>query len=190
VTEQRYQAVLAVISEGLAVMQVASQRGVSRRTLHRWLARYEERGLEGLPDRSHRPERCPHQMPAEIEVRVLEMRRAHRYWGARRLALELARKKIMPAPSESAVYRCLVRAGVIDPVKRHRRKEMWKRWERGGPMELWQMDLVGGFLLADGTRRWLGHRRPRQHERRHRCRGAGCAKGPGISGTSTVGRLF
>jgi hypothetical protein len=28
---------------------------------------------------------------------------------------------------------------------------MWKRWERGGPMELWQMDIVGGFLLADGT---------------------------------------
>ena len=38
------------------------------------------------------------------------------------------------------MYRCLVRAGVIDPIKRHRRKEMWKRWERGGPMELWQMD--------------------------------------------------
>jgi transposase InsO family protein len=90
-------------------------------------------------------------MPAEIEVRVLELRRAHRYWGARRLALELVRKKVTPAPSESAVYRCLVRAGVIDPVKRHRRKEIWKRWERGGPMELWQMDLVGGFLLADGT---------------------------------------
>jgi transposase InsO family protein len=132
-------------------MEVASQRGVSRRTVHRWLARYEAQGLEGLPDRSHRPARCPHQMPAEIEVRVLELRRAHRYWGARRLALELVRKQVTPAPSESAVYRCLVRAGVIDPVKRHRRKEIWKRWERGGPMELWQMDLVGGFLLADGT---------------------------------------
>jgi transposase InsO family protein len=151
VTEQRYQAVLGVLSEGRAVMEVASQRGVSRRTVHRWLARYEAQGLDGLPDRSHRPARCPHQMPAEIEVRVLELRRAHRYWGARRLALELVRKKVTPAPSESAVYRCLVRAGVIDPVKRHRRKEIWKRWERGGPMELWQMDLVGGFLLADGT---------------------------------------
>jgi transposase len=103
VTEQRYQAVLAVISEGRAVMEVASQRSVSRRTVHRWLARYEAQGLEGLPDRSHRPERCPHQMAAEIEVRVLELRRAHRYWGARRLALELGRKKVTPAPSE---WRC------------------------------------------------------------------------------------
>jgi transposase len=92
VTEQRYDAVLGVISEGRTVMEVASQWGVSRRTLHRWLARYEADGLEGLPDRSHRPERCPHQMPAEVEVLILELRRAHRYWGARRLALELARK--------------------------------------------------------------------------------------------------
>src|SRR4030088_3600869 len=81
VTEQRYQAVLGVLSEGRAVRGVASQRGVSRRTVHRWLARYEAQGLEGLPDRSHRPARCPHQMPAAIEVRVLELRRAHRYWG-------------------------------------------------------------------------------------------------------------
>jgi transposase len=83
VTEQRYQAVLDVIGEGRTVMEVASQWGVSRRTVERWLARYEAQGLEGLPDRSHRPERCPHQMPAEMEVMVLELRRAHRYWGAR-----------------------------------------------------------------------------------------------------------
>jgi transposase InsO family protein len=151
VTEQRYQAVLDVIGQGRAVMEVASQWGVSRRTVERWLARYEAQGLEGLPDRSHRPERCPHQMPAQMEVMVLELRRAHRYWGARRLVIELGRKGIVPTPSESAVYRCLVRAGVIDPVKRHRRREMWKRWERGGPMELWQLDVVGGFLLANGT---------------------------------------
>src|SRR5256885_5166591 len=101
VTEQRYRAVLAVLAEGRAVMEVASQWSVSRRTVHRWLARYEAAGLEGLPDRSHRPERCPHQMPAEMEVMVLELRRAHRTWGARRLALELMRKELAPPPSES-----------------------------------------------------------------------------------------
>jgi hypothetical protein len=40
---------------------------------------------------------------------------------------------------------------VIEPVRRRRRLESWKRWERASPMELWQMDVVGGFLLADGT---------------------------------------
>ena len=32
--EQRYQAVLAVISDGLSISQVASKVGVSRQTLH------------------------------------------------------------------------------------------------------------------------------------------------------------
>jgi transposase len=44
VAEQRYQAVLAVISDGLSVSQVAQKVGVSRQTLHSWLARYEAAG--------------------------------------------------------------------------------------------------------------------------------------------------
>jgi transposase InsO family protein len=151
VTEQRYKAVLAVIANGRTVGEVAGEWGVCRQTMHRWLARYENDGLEGLGNRSCRPVHCPHQTPPEVEAVVLEMRRAHPYWGARRIAFELARKGVEPAPSESAVYRCLIRAAVIDPISRRRRRETWKRWERGSAMELWQLDLVHGFLLADGT---------------------------------------
>ena len=150
-TEQRYKAVQAVLAEGRAVGQVASEWGVCRQTMHRWLARYESDGLDGLGDRSSRPAHCPHQMPPEVEAMVLEMRRAHPYWGARRIAFELVRKGVQPATSESAVYRCLVRAAVIDPMTRRRRRESWKRWERGAPMELWQLDVVHGFALADGS---------------------------------------
>jgi transposase len=68
VAEQRYLAVLAVIADGLSVRQVAEKSGVSRQTLHSWLARYEAEGLDGLADRSHRPRGCPHQMPAAAEA--------------------------------------------------------------------------------------------------------------------------
>src|SRR4030088_626328 len=115
VTEQRYKAVLAVIGDGRTVSEVATDWGVSRRTMHRWLVRYEGDGLEGLSNRSHRPAQSPHQMPPAVEAMVLEMRRSHPYWGARRIAFELIRKRIERAHSESAVYRCLVRAAVIDP---------------------------------------------------------------------------
>jgi transposase InsO family protein len=151
VTEQRYKAVQGVLAEGRTVSEVAGDWNVSRRTMHRWLSRYEAGGYEGLGDHTHRPAHCPHQMPAGVEVMVLEMRRSHPYWGARRIAYELARKHVDASPSESAVYRCLVRAAVIDPVTRRRRRETWKRWERGAPMELWQLDVVHGFALADGT---------------------------------------
>ncbi|OBF82512.1 transposase [Mycobacterium sp. 852002-51163_SCH5372311] len=151
VAEQRYQAVMAVIADGLAVLQAAEKAGVSRQTLHTWLARYEAEGLDGLADRSHRPVSCPHQMPAEVEAALVELRRSRPYWGPRRLVFELAKRGITPVPSESAAYRALIRAGMIDPALRDRRSRKWKRWERGLPMELWQMDTVGGFALADGT---------------------------------------
>jgi transposase len=152
VAEQRYQAVLAVISDGLSIAQVASRVGVSRQTLHSWLARYEAEGLDGLVDRSHRPVSCPHQMPAEVEAVLLELRRSRPYWGPRRLVFELGKRGVRALPSGSAVYRALVRAQMIDPHLRDRRSRKWKRWERGAPMELWQMDVVGGFPLADGPR--------------------------------------
>jgi transposase InsO family protein len=151
VAEQRYQAVLAVIGDGLSIRQVAEKWGVSRQTLHSWLARYEAQGLDGLADRSHRPASCPHQMPAEVEALIVELRRSRPYWGPRRLVFELDKRGVRPVPSESAAYRALLRAGMIDPSLRDRRSRKWKRWERGAPLELWQMDIVGGFSLADGT---------------------------------------
>ena len=151
-TEQRYRAVLAVIGEGVTVTEVAARFGVSRKTMHAWLRRYEDGGLEALGDRSHRPLRVPHQMPAFVEVELASMRRAHPSWGPRRLVYEIGKKGIVPVPSESGVYRALVRLGLIDPAARRPRGRKWKRWERGEAMELWQMDVVGGFLLADGRR--------------------------------------
>ena len=148
--EQRYEAVRAVIADGETVTDVAARFGVARKTVHVWLAKYEADGLGGLVDGSHRPRSCPHQMPAAVEVALVELRLAHPSWGPRRLSFELARREM--AVSESAAYRALVRLNLIDPAARRPRDRRWKRWERGAPMELWQMDVVGGFVLADGTR--------------------------------------
>ena len=57
--EQRYDAVLGVLRDGFTVTEVAQKFNVSRQTVHVWLARYEEGGLEALAERSHRPEHSP-----------------------------------------------------------------------------------------------------------------------------------
>jgi hypothetical protein len=81
VTEQRSSAVLEVLEAGLPVTEVADRYGVSRQSVHTWIARYRAGGLEGLADRSHRPNRCPHQLAAAVEARVCELRRRHPGWG-------------------------------------------------------------------------------------------------------------
>jgi transposase InsO family protein len=150
VTEQRYQAVLDVRA-GSTVTDVAARCGVSRQAVHRWLAWYEQDGLAGLADRSSRPRSSPTQTPAEVEALICEMRRRHPRWGARRVLFELGRMRCPgPLPSRITVHRILVRHGLIDERPRRRRREDYQRWERDRPMELWQMDIVGGVLLADG----------------------------------------
>jgi transposase InsO family protein len=149
VTEQRYNAVLEVLEAGLPVTEVADRYGVSRQSVHTWIARYRAGGLEGLADRSHRPNRCPHQLAAAVEARVCELRRQHPGWGPQRLRHELERRGVMALPSRSAIWRLLVRNRLISPGGR-RRKRAYRRWERARPMELWQLDLIE-LPLADGT---------------------------------------
>ena len=150
VIEQRYQAVREVLDSGATITDVAKRYGVERRTLHRWLTRYANDGLGGLASRSHKPERSPLQMKPEIEARMLALRWINPGWGPRTLFNKLA-KEFDPPPSRAAIYRALVRNGVIETQKRKRKASDYKRWERTRSMELWQMDVVGRIYLNDGT---------------------------------------
>jgi len=148
--EQRYQAVLEVLN-GVPVNEVARRYGVARQTVHDWLRRYGSQGLAGLVDRSSKPLSCPHQTPAEIEARIVELRRAHPGWGPRTIGYQLGREGVSPLPSRSAIYRTLIRHRLLDPKQRRKRRSDYKRWERGKAMELWQMDVMGGVRLTDGS---------------------------------------
>jgi len=119
--EQRYEAVREVL-DGATVTDVATRYGVDRRTLHRRLLRYASEGLGALLDHSSKPDRCPHQMAPEIEVRIVELRRGHPGWGPRTILNKLRRDLDAP-PSRSAIYRCLVRHRLIQPKARRRRRD-------------------------------------------------------------------
>lgn len=151
VMEQRYQAVLAVIQDGWKVTEVAARLGVSRQSVHAWIARYEQGGLAALTDHSHRPASCPHQITPRIEALICELRREHPGWGPRRIEHQLARAGIDPVPARSSIYRCLKRHGLIELRRRRKRRDEFRRWERERPMQLWQMDVMGGVELADGS---------------------------------------
>ena len=45
----------------------------------------------------------------------------------------------------------LIRHRLLDPKARRNRRSDYKRWDRGRAMELWQMDVMGGVGLTDGT---------------------------------------
>ena len=148
--EQKLDAVRAVLG-GAKIGEVAAAVGVSRQTLHGWVTRYLLDGVAGLADRSHRPQSCPHQTSETVRVRVAELRRQHPRWGAKRIRMELLKTPLLgeTVPAVATINRILIRLGLVTPRKRKRPKDSYVRWERPGPMQLWQLDIVGGVWLVD-----------------------------------------
>src|SRR2546428_7531091 len=73
----------------------------------------------------------PHEARGMWGEGVWGARRAKHWGGAGGGRREWTRRGGADPPlSESGVYRCLVRAGVIEPQQRRWRRETWKRWER------------------------------------------------------------
>lgn len=151
VMEQRYQAVMAVLQDGWKVTEVAERLGLSRQAVHRWIARYEAGGLAALESRSHRPSSCAHQISPELEASICELRRQHPGWGPRRILHQLGRQGVDPLPGRSSIYRCLKRHNLIELRRRKKRRDEFRRFERDRPMQLWQMDVMAGVMLDDGT---------------------------------------
>jgi transposase InsO family protein len=150
VVEQRYRAVMAVM-DGARVSEVAAEVGVSRQSVHSWLARYRSGGLAGLADRSQRPRSSPSQASPELEARVCELRRDHPRWGAQRILHELMRGPASAEglPSRATVHRILVRHGLVVARARRRKRSDYVRWQRPAAMQLWQIDIVYGPWLVD-----------------------------------------
>ena len=130
--EQRYDAVLGVIRDGFTVTEVAQKFGVSRQSVHSWMQRYKEGGVEALAEQSSRPATSP----AQINARILKLRRHHPSWGPVRVRYQLQREGICPVPPESSDYRALRRSGLIEEKSRRKKTPDYKRWERGRSMEL------------------------------------------------------
>jgi transposase InsO family protein len=90
-----------------------------------------------------------------VEAAIAEMRRMHPRWGSRRIRLQLLRgplpwaDPLVVVPSERTIDRVLARQGLVRARRRPRPRQSYVRFERPGPMQLWQIDIVGGIRLVD-----------------------------------------
>lgn len=150
--ELRFDVLFEPLRTGETVADVCRRYGISRDTYYRYRRRYLAEGLEGLEDQSRRPKTSPAQIPVEVEIRIVEMRRDHPRWGARRIRAELDRVGV-EAPAVSTVHQVLVRNGLVAPQP-PRRPRADKRFEREIANDLWQIDATR-VVLADNTEGWV-----------------------------------
>jgi transposase InsO family protein len=140
--------------------------GVSRATGYKWVRRFRQDGAAGLTDRSSRPRSSPARTPADLEARVLALRRSRRLGPARIAGI------LQLAPS--TVARVLARHGEPRLAWLDRPTgQVIRRYERSRPGELVHVDVKKlGRLRDGGGWRMLGHDHP-QSRANHAARSAG-----------------
>jgi len=136
--------------------ELCADFGISRKTGHKYLRRYQTDGRKGLHDRSRRPKKSPLMTGPVVEKLVLLERRKHPTWGPKKIHdLLLKVHGLENRPHINTIHNILNRHGLTRKRKRrpgvHRvRPEHLTQATR--PNEVWSFDFKGWFLLGDGTR--------------------------------------
>lgn len=138
--------------------------GISRKTFHKWLARFERDFLRGLEDESRAPKRRRGRTyaPRQYE-RIVSLRREHLRYGKMKL-LELYRRSWPNDHTLSAwKVQCIIRASGLyySPARQARiNRKRSRSYARKRITEL-ERKPVSGFLLCLDTvvRHWCGCKR-------------------------------
>lgn len=126
---------------------------ISRRVGYKWRRRFDEAGPSGLEDRSRRPLSSPSQTPDAVRSAILDARRLHPTWGAKKLLKILSDAHPDTIwPSRRTTNELLARQGL-----QRRRVRPRKPGHPGkpttvasAPNQLWCVDFKGEFKTLDG----------------------------------------
>ena len=146
--------ITAVVLEGRSKI-VGSDYDVSRTWVQQLCQRYDAEGATAFEPRSRRPHHNPQAIDAELEERIVRLRKSLDKQGfdagAATIASHLARDpQITKVPAVSTIWRILKRRGFVAPQPQKRPRSSWKRFCAELPNQLWQAD-VSHWRLADHT---------------------------------------
>jgi transposase InsO family protein len=135
--------------------ELALKYAVSRKSVCKWIDRYEAGGWDGLADQSRAPHYHPNAVAPDIEQLVLELKARWPLWGAPKLRRKLLDMQgVDTCPAESTISEILRRHGLSRIAKR-RRRAVPSETPFGHCLEanrVWCADFKGWFLTQDGNR--------------------------------------
>jgi transposase len=154
--------ITAVVLEGRSKSEVARDYDVSRFWVHQLVTRYRAEGEAAFEPRSRRPHTSPGAVSADLEDRIVRLRKELSRQGldagadtirthlARSAARRTPRSKTSTSqtqpPAVSTIWRILTRRGFVTPQPQKRPRSSWRRFAAEQHNERWQADttpLVG-----------------------------------------------
>jgi transposase InsO family protein len=153
--DERIRFVLACEDGIFSVSELCARFDISRKTGYKWLERYAATGVNGLANQSRAPKTTPHKLRDCVAEAIIQARRDHPDWGARKLLVWLASHRPELAdqlPAASTANAVLAGAGLLTPQRGRRR---YKHPGGAGlsttaPNDVWTADFKGQFWLGNG----------------------------------------
>lgn len=141
--------------EEWTVTELAERYGVSRKTAHKWIARYEADPAHGLVEQSRAPECHGRAWGDEWRDQVLRLRRKFPHRGPKKLLTLLQQREPLTALPAASTLGTWLRAAGVSAVRRRTRHLIPLTRPLAaarGPNDVWTADFKGWFRTGDGVR--------------------------------------
>lgn len=143
---------VARLLDGEKMAPLCAEFGISRKTGYKIFDRYKDSGVQGLTDRSRRPQRQANRLPAPIEARIVRLKREYPGWGAPKIREKLRQQlpDLPHCPAISTVHAVLDRFHLVQRRRRRRYTATGTALSRPvTPNALWCADYKGEFRLTN-----------------------------------------
>lgn len=129
--------------------------GVSRKTVYKWINRYEKDPENGLLDRSRAPYNRPHAVSEPIRQEIIQTKLKYLHFGPKKV-MDYLRRQCSDQywPADSTAGEILKRAGLVRPKRRKASvaPNGFPFAQCDAPNRLWSADYKGDFFLGDRSR--------------------------------------
>ncbi|WP_430815969.1 integrase core domain-containing protein [Carboxylicivirga sp. RSCT41] len=151
IMEQKMEFICEWRTQKYSITELCKAFEISRPTAYKLIHRYETFGIEGLIDKTTPPKKHPNQTKDYIVKRILDLKRKHKLWGAKKI------KKLLfndcpekDIPSVVTVHNILRNHGFVKPQKRVRRvKPIYPIFDPKECNEVWSADYKGKFKMGN-----------------------------------------
>jgi len=135
------------------VTELGERYQVSRKTIYKWIGRYQHGGVEALQARSSAPSRHPNATLLEIASEIIFTKRQHDKWGPKKvLSLLKQRSPKQRWPAVSTAQNILKKEGLVQTRKHRRHTPPYSRpfQQCTQPNDSWSIDYKGQFRTGNG----------------------------------------
>jgi putative transposase len=151
--DQKVQMIVDWLTKEHTISELGEHYQVSRKTVHKWVSRYQEGGIEALQEASPAPYHHPNATAAEIVSQIIDTKLRYIKWGPKKVVSVLKRKQPeISWPAVSTAQSILRKEGLVRPRKHRRHTPAFTRpfQECNKPNDSWSIDYKGQFRTGDG----------------------------------------